>query len=57
MAKSFRENVFDLNVDLFIQGFKDTLEKKDPKYTEKELEEAVTHLPPYRLCDEGPRRR
>ena len=44
VAKGFRTEMFELNVDQFIQGFKDTLEKKNPKFTEQELTEAMTQF-------------
>lgn len=42
VGKSIRDNGLEVNIDTFIQGLKDTLEKKkDMKYTDKELEAAM----------------
>ena len=45
VGKSLRDNKVEVNPDTLIQGIKDTLEDKKPgKYTEKELEEAMTQF-------------
>jgi len=41
MAAEFAENGVKISVDSFANGLKDTLEKKDPKFTEAELETAM----------------
>jgi len=41
MAGEFAENGVQISVDAFANGLKDTLEKKDPKFTEAELEAAM----------------
>ena len=42
VAKSFRDNGVDINLEIFLQGLKDTIEKKPAKYTDAELEAAMT---------------
>jgi len=45
VGKSLRDNKVEVNAETLIQGIKDTLEDKKPgKYTEKELEEAMTQF-------------
>ena len=44
VGKSLRENNVDIKLDVLIQGLKDTIEKKPSKYSEKEMEEAMTQF-------------
>ena len=44
VGKSLRDNNVEINADTLIQGIKDTLDKKPSKYSEKELEEAMTQF-------------
>ena len=41
IGRDFQRNGLDLNLDVFVQAIKDAMDKKQPKYSEKELEEAM----------------
>jgi len=44
VGRSFRDLGVDLNMEVFVQGLKDTLEKKNPKYSEEELAFAMNQF-------------
>lgn len=44
VARSFRDNGVDVDLDVFVQGLKDTLEKKQSKYSQEELESAMNQF-------------
>lgn len=44
VARSFQDNKVDINMESFLQGLKDTVEKKPTKYTAEELEAAMNQF-------------
>lgn len=44
VARSFQENAVEIKVDAFVQGLKDSLEKKPGKYTPQELDAAMNQF-------------
>ncbi|MEI6534368.1 MAG: FKBP-type peptidyl-prolyl cis-trans isomerase [Verrucomicrobiaceae bacterium] len=44
VARSFRDNGVDISMDSFLQGLKDTVEKKPSKYTPEELDAAMNQF-------------
>ena len=44
VARSFRDNGVEVDLDIFFQGLKDTLEKKPTKYTQEELDTAMNQF-------------
>src|SRR5580704_6304751 len=44
VARSFRDNGVEVDLDIFFQGLKDTLEKKQAKYTQEELDTAMNQF-------------
>lgn len=41
IGRDFQRNGLDLNLDVFVQAIKDAMDKKQPKYSEAELETAM----------------
>src|SRR6187401_2433298 len=44
VARSFKENSVEIKLDSFVEGLKNTLEKKPGKYTPEELEGAMNQF-------------
>lgn len=44
VARSFHDNGVDISMEAFLQGLKDTVDKKTSKYTPEELEAAMTQF-------------
>lgn len=44
VARNFRDNGVEVEPEIFLQGLKDTLEKKQPKYTAEELDFAMNQF-------------
>jgi FKBP-type peptidyl-prolyl cis-trans isomerase len=44
VARSFKDNGVEVDLDIFFQGLKDTLEKKPGKYTKEELDFAMNQF-------------
>jgi FKBP-type peptidyl-prolyl cis-trans isomerase len=44
VARSFRDNGVEVDLEIFFQGLKDTLEKKQSKYTQEELDFAMSQF-------------
>lgn len=44
VARSFKDNNVDIVLDSFVQGLKDTLDKKDAKYSPQELDAAMNQF-------------
>ncbi len=44
VARSFQDNKVDINMESFLQGLKDTVDKKPTKYTTEELEVAMNQF-------------
>lgn len=44
VARSFRDNGVDISMESFLQGLKDTVDKKPAKYTNEELEAAMNQF-------------
>ncbi len=44
VARSFQENKVDISMESFLQGLKDTVDKKPTKYTTEELEAAMNQF-------------